>query len=89
MTQIDNQQAVVLSLCERYLENDKSVVSLLNTLIIYAADMALIDEKREEKEFDYLDGLEELIHAMKNMNHDMGRYNLLSRGDYARKSSAD
>ena len=89
MTQIDNQQAVVLSLCERYLENDKSVVSLLNTLIIYAADMALIDEKREEKEFDYLDGLEELIHAMKNMNHDMGRYNLLSMGDYARKSSAD
>lgn len=79
---IDNQQAAVMSLCEQYLQNNKSAITLLNTLVVYAADMAMIDDKREDGEFAYLDGLEELIHAMKNMNHDMGLYNLLSMGDY-------
>ena len=82
--EIDQHSATVLRLCERYRNNDKEAVILLNTLMIYAADFSMIDEKREDKDFDYAEEMQELIHGMKNLNHDLERNDLLLMGVYAK-----
>lgn len=81
---INLRSAAVRSLCEQYLQEEPKAVLLLNTLISYASDMALIDEKREDKDFDYAEEMQELVHAMKNMNKDLESHDLLIMGLYAK-----
>lgn len=82
--EIDRHQTTVGVLCERYLRKESEAMILLNTLMIYAADFSMIDEKRENKDFDYAEEMQELIHGMKNLNHDLERNDLLLMGNYAK-----
>jgi hypothetical protein len=78
------QPAGVRSLCEKYLQHEPAAVLLLNTIISHAADMALIDEKREDDAFDYHKELQELVHTMKDMIVDLDSNDLLIMGLYAK-----
>jgi hypothetical protein len=78
------QPAGVRSLCERYLQQEPKAVLLLNTIISHAADMAMIDEKREDDAFDYHKELQELVGAMKDMIVDLDSNDLLIMGLYAK-----
>ena len=71
-------------MCERYLQQEPKAVLLLNTIISHAADMAMIDEKREDDAFDYHKELQELVGAMKDMIVDLDSNDLLIMGLYAK-----
>ena len=71
-------------MCEKYLQQEPKAVLLLNTIISHAADMAMIDEQREDDAFDYHKELQELVHVMKDMIVDLDSNDLLIMGLYAK-----
>ena len=80
--ELDKQNSNVVILCEKYLQEDRSAMMLLNQVIHLIADFALIDERADDEEFDYAEELQELIFAAKMMNHKMETHNLLLMGNY-------
>lgn len=81
--ELDKQNSNVVILCEKYLQEDSSAMMLLNKIFNLVADFALIDERTvDDEEFDYAEELQELIFALKMLEHDLETHNLLLMGNY-------
>lgn len=81
--ELDKQNSNVVILCEKYLQEDSNAMMLLNKIFNLVADFALIDERTvDDDEFDYAEELQELIFALKMLEHDLETNNLLLMGNY-------
>jgi len=91
--ELDKQNSNVVILCEKYLQEDSGAMMLLNKIINLVADFALIDERTalvdDTDEFDYAEELQELVFALKMLEHDLETNNLLLLGDYAEHVSSN